>query len=854
MHKNKLKTLFITFLVIAGSSAYAQPVPRSHADGTVHYFESFTAPSGIAWQEASDIAAEMGGYLATITSAEENDFVFSLIENDSYWYERRNGELDGPWTGGFQIKGSPNPLDDWHWISGESVEYSNWTENQPNNVNARQNRIHFGAGTEQKVSTWSDIDADSRFIQGYVVEYSAPVQTLGLFLNDYAQSFEGYTLFAPQNYNEAFLIDNQGRKVHSWSSATDMGNAAYLLENGNLLRTVELEDGVNPRFVAGGYNGRLEEFDWDGNLVWEFDYSTPEYMSHHDAVRLPNGNTLIVAWELKTTEEAIQAGRNPEFLTGDELWPDKLIEVQPTGLSTGTIVWEWHLWDHLIQDFDPAKDNYGDVAEHPELFDINFYGNYNPGAADWNHVNGIDYNADLDQIIISSHHQSELWVIDHSTTMEEAANHTGGNSGKGGDFLYRWGNPQSYRAGTADDQILFGQHNTQWIKPGLPGAGNIMLFNNGNGRPDGQYSTIEEFTPPVDGNGNYVIPMPGEPFSPSSADWQYMAETPTDFYGHIVSGVQRQPNGNTLICNGPLGDFFEITPALETVWEYVNPIIGTGPLSQGESIPGSSLVKENMTFRAIRYSPDYQAFAGRELRPQSFIEIYQAPAAVIVGLNPLTASVVIPPEGGNLEYELYLENIGSSPQSFDAWLDLAYENGTATTLFNREIHSFLPGMNLSRDDLYYPIPESYQAGDYYLTLKIGHFPDNVVNESSFVFEKAGIAESGGFVPFEVDGAPNPFEDAITVEITVPAEFVLLENYPNPFNPTTTIQFSLPNAGVVNLSVFDLNGRLVNNLINGNRASGNHTVEFDGSALASGVYFYRLAGENFTATRKMMLVK
>ena len=99
--------------------------------------------------------------------------------------------------------------------------------------------------------------------------------------------------------------------------------------------------------------------------------------------------------------------------------------------------------------------------------------------ADWTHFNSVDYNPELDQIVVSPREFGELWVIDRSTTIEEAAGRTGGNSGKGGSLLYRWGNPAAYKSGSRADQKLFYQHDPKWIPPGLPGAGNILVFNNG---------------------------------------------------------------------------------------------------------------------------------------------------------------------------------------------------------------------------------------------------------------------------------------------------------------------------------------------------------------------------------------
>ena len=118
----------------------------------------------------------------------------------------------------------------------------------------------------------------------------------------------------------------------------------------------------------------------------------------------------MIAWEIKTEAEAIAAGRNPNLMGAGELWPDHIIEVQPTDASGGEIVWEWHAWDHLIQDYDETRENYGTVAEHPERINLNYAGD---SGADWNHINAIDYDTDLDQILLSVHSFSEIWVIDH---------------------------------------------------------------------------------------------------------------------------------------------------------------------------------------------------------------------------------------------------------------------------------------------------------------------------------------------------------------------------------------------------------------------------------------------------------
>jgi hypothetical protein len=224
-----------------------------------------------------------------------------------------------------------------------------------------------------------------------------------------------------------------------------------------------------------------------------------------------------------------------------------------------------------VQEYDSTKKNYGDVSNHPELIDINF----GPAKADWTHVNSVDYNEEFDQLLICSRELNEIWVIDHSTTTEEAAGHSGGNYGKGGDILYRWGNPQSYRAGNENDRQLFNPHDANWIEPGCPGEGNILIFNNQReleNEPNPslrKYSTVDEIETPVDKRGNYY--RIGGAFGPVTPIWSYQDSDPHYFYSYHLSGAQRLPNGNTLICEGAKGKFFEVTPEKGIVWKYVNP-------------------------------------------------------------------------------------------------------------------------------------------------------------------------------------------------------------------------------------------------------------------------------------------
>ncbi len=547
-------------------------------------------------------------------------------------------------------------------------------------------------------------------------------RTVGVFVNDTAKVFKGYTLFAPKQNTMTYLINNEGRIVHQWTtSALPPGQSVYLLENGNLLRTCMTKGNLSS---GGGEGGRIEEYNWNDSLVWSMDYSTTTYMQHHDIHRLPNGNIIMLVIEKKTYAEAIAAGFNPtkfqpEIAQKQMMLPDYVVEIKPTYPSGGTVVWEWHTWDHLIQDYDATKLNYGVVKDHPELVDA--AGDQKALPAFWNHMNSIDYNPAFDQIALSVRGNSEVWIIDHSTTTAEAKSHAGGKRGKGGDLLYRWGNPAAFRSGTVANQRYFQQHDVEWVNPGSPGAGNLTCFNNGLGR--GNYSTVDEFTPAVDTAGNYTM-VAGNATSPANFTWTYKNTTVGDtMYSENISGAYRLANGNTIICSGTVGLFLEVTSAGQIAWRYVCPVDQYGRITQGNKPPidvARPPELMNSVFRVYKYPLDYAAFKGRDLTPGSFVELY--PTAV------------------------------------------------------------------------------------------GETQD------------------------------------------VPQSFRLEQNYPNPFNPSTVINYSLHVNSHVRLSVFDLLGREVAQLVNTEKPAGSYSVTWNALNVPSGVYFYRLSAGNFTETKKMLLEK
>jgi hypothetical protein len=385
----------------------------------------------------------------------------------------------------------------------------------------------------------------------------APLALVGLVATASAQDpAPGHRIYSPTGTPAGtFMVDDQGNTIHTWPSANIVGNTVYVEPDGVLLRAIRT--GVSG---PGGVGGAVERVALDGTVLWRYEYDTGGNIHHHDVESMPNGNVLMIAWEEKTQAEAIAAGRNPAFVTGPIFMPDHIIEVEPTGPTTGNIVWEWHVWDHLIQDHDGAQANFGDVGANPQLVDINFPPT---NGSDWNHANSLDYDPANDWILLSANFQDEFWIIDHSTTTLEAAGHTGGDHGMGGDLLYRWGNPQAYRAGTALDQDLFRQHGVKFIDAGLPGAGNVLLYNN----QLSPSSRVEEIELPIDGNGDFIF-GPGGVFGPAGPTWSYQDAA---MQSNIMSSAERLPNGNTLICSSLQGRIFEITTGGTNVWEISTP-------------------------------------------------------------------------------------------------------------------------------------------------------------------------------------------------------------------------------------------------------------------------------------------
>lgn len=472
-------------------------------------------------------------------------------------------------------------------------------------------------------------------IAGPALSYERLQGPTELLYWDKEKAFNGYTLFGVGS--RTYLLDMEGRVVHTWP----IGTNPHLLDNGHILDASKDD--------PSGFQG-FHEVDWDGKVVWEYVEKREGYAPHHDWVRILNKKlnaptTLYIANKSITHEQAIAAGADPRKGPYRDGQMDAIVEVDMKGM----VVWEWWFFDHVVQDVDPGRPNHvgqgKTVADYPGRINLNMPGR--PLRRDWLHCNSIDYNAELDQIVINSV-QGEFYVIAHGNTFvpgdPEAA--IAKAAGPAGDFLYRFGDPARYGQGepprilenwdaaTSGDKQMGGTHHVTWIPPGLPGAGHFLVFNNG------QYlyqrtpqSSILEINGHLDGNGGdtgkYVNP-PDAGYRQERYDkdthnqprqisrqilWTYRSLNSHGFFSHIGSSAQRLPNGNTFICSDTEGHFFEVTPKNELAWEYINPVTRDGAL---KTLP-DSLPMTNSVFRAFRYAADHPAFKGRDLTPTGTI-------------------------------------------------------------------------------------------------------------------------------------------------------------------------------------------------------------------------------------------
>ena len=446
----------------------------------------------------------------------------------------------------------------------------------------------------------------------------------------------GYTLFAA--HGSTYLIDMQGNLVHSWN----IGTNPKLVEGGHLLDAAKDD--------PSGFGGFVE-VDWDGKQVWSYTEPRKDYAPHHDFVRTFNKKlnawtTMYIANKTITQAQALAVGADPKNGPYDGAQIDAIVEVD----SSGKIVWEWWFLDHVVQDDDASWPNYAGagktVAAVPGRLDVNLAGR--PLRKDWLHCNSMDYNQELDQVVINAV-MGEFYVIDHGNTFvagDPVASIAAAASPKG-DFLYRFGDPAVYKQGdppsipenwntvSAGHKQIGGAHDIHWIRPGLPGAGHFLIFDNGQYMFERTWQSYgveidpylgadkvdaaQYVNPPLTGytkfDANKDTHKPTKNVS-NQITWRWSTQSPSGMASHIGGSVQRLGNGNTLICADTEGHFLEIAADGSLVWEYVSPVIkGAAPVA----IMQDALPMTNSVFRAFRLAPDDPWLQDRVLVPQGLL-------------------------------------------------------------------------------------------------------------------------------------------------------------------------------------------------------------------------------------------
>jgi len=384
-----------------------------------------------------------------------------------------------------------------------------------------------------------------------------------LICGSYAQekTYNGYTfVFSGKN---AYLYDIDKKAIKTWTVPNNIEGCADLLRDSSII--------VPSKASGSGFgslalpHGHFQIINWNGEITWDYTYSSSSYTPHHDMEPVYRTN---------------DPKEKPTFLIPCYTsWGDKIVELRPTGKTTAEVIWEWSASDHLCE---------SECSDKADLIDKSKggVGCFNK-TSDAMHVNNVSYNRALDQIILSCKGLNELLIIDHSTTTAQAKTSAGGKSGKGGSILYRWGSPSNY--GMSDSKVFSGQHHCCWVKDTMPGTnqaipegGNFMVIDNGNKR-------ALEIQNPFK-TGTYTRTA-GKAFDPSTFQWTFK---PGGLAGNEGS-IQKLPNGNYLICTGgvPMGDFgmggmggtgstvYEIAPTGTSGGTVVWQIDGFGTSTEG---------------------------------------------------------------------------------------------------------------------------------------------------------------------------------------------------------------------------------------------------------------------------------
>jgi hypothetical protein len=466
---------------------------------------------------------------------------------------------------------------------------------------------------------------------------------------DTEKTMEGYTLFSFMLDKPSFLIDNKGYVMRRWEDDYIAGQNQVITPDGFLLKSINLE---NPKFPTAGLGGGIHKFDFEGNIVRELVYDGDTWSTHHDVKQMANGNIMVIAWDLIDVDHMIDLGMDPiEAIQFNDtgITAERIIEFN---LESGDKVWEWSVLDHLVQNIDPSKANYKEsVADNPHLIDINYVAYSQDGwvaGYDWLHANAVEYIPDHDVIVISIHNMNELWFIDKSTTTAEAATNTGGTYGKGGDLLYRFGNPAAHQfpgKTYENDRLMYLQHDPTDISNLPSHGGNILVFNNGQESVGRDFTSIDEIY--ID--FNTVLnssDISTYDTNPDSIVWSYI-NTADMYFSSDTGSAMRLNNGNTFVNWGNRGFFSEFDTDKNEVWKWV---YSNDDDDVNEGVP---------FFRAYKYPTNYTGFDGVTLKDTGIdlsINHGQGPLPILAETTSAAESQLTSMKGESVAMKRLLEN------------------------------------------------------------------------------------------------------------------------------------------------------------------------------------------------------
>jgi hypothetical protein len=225
---------------------------------------------------------------------------------------------------------------------------------------------------------------------------------------------------------------------------------------------------------------------------------------------------------------------------------------------------------------------------------------------------------------------------------------------------------------------------------------------------------------------------------------------------------------------------------------------------------------------------------------------------VWISVSP-TGSIIIPPFGGILDWNIEIGNSGTAPETADIWVDLTLPNGELYGPILGPIQDFTisPNWNANRDRELI-VPGAAPEGAYSLNAYVGDYNLSIIIvEDHFSWSKSGVGESNGTDWFR-DSGEGFVQHRDPGNLTPDAE--LLQNYPNPFNSSTTISYSIPTSGQAELRIYDVRGRLIHTLVKGYHVAGTYKVQFNSAGSSSGIYLVKLDLESTSHMRKILYIK